>query len=107
MFNHFYRIKLPEYLGFSDKGFLPIISGFFAILLGVLLAFIGPLIGRKIQIFQNGQHIKIRVLPLVYMDLLSALSFPLVCIMFRMYLSDAGVRIHELCWTNFHGDIPP
>ncbi len=48
MFNHFYRIKLLEYLGFSGKGFVPIISGFFAILLWVLLAFIGPLIGRKI-----------------------------------------------------------
>ncbi|WP_174888500.1 PTS glucose transporter subunit IIBC [Candidatus Williamhamiltonella defendens] len=54
MFNHFYRIKLPEYLGFfSGKRFVPIISGFFAILLGVLLAFIWPPVGKKIQIFSE------------------------------------------------------
>ncbi|XNM83018.1 PTS transporter subunit EIIC [Escherichia coli] len=42
MFNRFYRIKLPEYLGFfAGKRFVPIISGLAAIFTGVVLSFIG------------------------------------------------------------------
>ena len=41
MFNRFYRIKLPEYLGFfAGKRFVPIISGLAAIFTGVILSFI-------------------------------------------------------------------
>ena len=41
MFNRFYRIKLPEYLGFfAGKRFVPIISGLAAIFTGVVLSFI-------------------------------------------------------------------
>ncbi len=40
MFNRFYRIKLPEYLGFfAGKRFVPIISGLAAIFTGVILSF--------------------------------------------------------------------
>lgn len=46
MFNRFYRIKLPEYLGFfAGKRFVPIISGLAAIFTGVILSFIWPPIG--------------------------------------------------------------
>ncbi|STQ59365.1 PTS system glucose-specific EIIBC component [Pseudescherichia vulneris] len=39
MFNRFYRIKLPEYLGFfAGKRFVPIISGLAAIFMGVILS---------------------------------------------------------------------
>ncbi|XPE66314.1 PTS transporter subunit EIIC [Shigella flexneri] len=42
MFNRFYRIKPPEYLGFfAGKRFVPIISGLAAIFTGVVLSFIG------------------------------------------------------------------
>lgn len=52
MFNRFYRIKLPEYLGFfAGKRFVPIVSGVTSIVLGVVLAFIWPPVGRLIQTF--------------------------------------------------------
>lgn len=52
MFNRFYRIQLPEYLGFfAGKRFVPIISGLAAILLGTALSFIWPPIGSLIQEF--------------------------------------------------------
>ncbi|QCI24991.1 PTS glucose transporter subunit IIBC [Buchnera aphidicola (Rhopalosiphum padi)] len=54
MFNKFYRIQLPEYLGFfAGKRFVPIISGLFAIFAGLILSFIWPSIGNKIQLFSE------------------------------------------------------
>ncbi|MDD7910945.1 PTS glucose transporter subunit IIBC [Pseudovibrio exalbescens] len=54
MFNRFYRIKLPDYLGFfAGKRFVPIITAFSAIALGVVLAFIWPPIGGAINAFSN------------------------------------------------------
>ncbi|EFV9994023.1 PTS glucose transporter subunit IIBC [Shigella sonnei] len=54
MFNRFYRIKLPEYLGFfAGKRFVPIISGLAAIFTGVVLSFIWPPIGSAIQTFSQ------------------------------------------------------
>ncbi|MBE5252988.1 PTS glucose transporter subunit IIBC [Mixta mediterraneensis] len=54
MFNRFYRIKLPEYLGFfAGKRFVPIISGLTAIVLGVVLSFIWPPVGAAIQTFSQ------------------------------------------------------
>lgn len=54
MFNRFYRIKLPEYLGFfAGKRFVPIISGLIAIFVGILLSFIWPPIGIAIQRFSE------------------------------------------------------
>lgn len=54
MFNRFYRIKLPEYLGFfAGKRFVPIISGLAAIFTGVILSFIWPPIGSAIQTFSQ------------------------------------------------------
>lgn len=52
MFNKFYKIQLPEYLGFfSGKRFIPIISGLSAIMLGLWLSLIWPPIGFIIQKF--------------------------------------------------------
>lgn len=54
MFNKFYRIQLPEYLGFfSGKRFVPIISGLSAIVIGVILSLIWPPIGNTIKIFSE------------------------------------------------------
>ena len=50
LFNKFYRISLPPYLGFfAGKRFVPIITAFSAIALGFVLAFIWPPIGHFIQ----------------------------------------------------------
>jgi len=54
-FNRFYRIKLPPYLGFfAGKRFVPIVTAFGAIALGVVLAFLWPPIGDFIQNTANG-----------------------------------------------------
>ncbi|MGI9277790.1 MAG: PTS glucose transporter subunit IIBC [Endozoicomonas sp.] len=54
MFNRFYKIKLPDYLGFfAGKRFVPIVTAFGAIALGIILAFIWPPIGSAIESFGN------------------------------------------------------
>lgn len=54
MFNRFYKIKLPEYLGFfAGKRFVPIITAFAAIGMGIVLSFIWPPIGNAIEAFGN------------------------------------------------------
>ncbi|XBC42110.1 MAG: PTS glucose transporter subunit IIBC [Buchnera aphidicola (Meitanaphis elongallis)] len=54
MFNKFYRIQLPDYLGFfSGKRFIPIVSGLSAIIVGLILSFIWPPIGNIIKIFSE------------------------------------------------------
>ena len=52
MFNRYYRIQLPDYLGFfAGKRFVPIVTGIFAILLGVILSFIWPPVQSVINNF--------------------------------------------------------
>lgn len=54
MFNRFFKIKLPEYLGFfAGKRFVPIVTAFGAIALGIILSFIWPPIGNAIDAFGN------------------------------------------------------
>ncbi|CAM3651441.1 PTS system glucose-specific EIICB component [Vibrio aerogenes CECT 7868] len=53
-FNRFYKIQLPDYLGFfAGKRAVPIITGFLAIILGVVLSFIWPPIGSAIAAFSD------------------------------------------------------
>jgi PTS system glucose-specific IIC component len=55
LFNRFFRIQLPQYLGFfAGKRFVPIITGFAGIALGIVLAFIWPPIGDLIENGANG-----------------------------------------------------
>ena len=54
MFNRFYRIQLPEYLGFfAGKRFVPIITGFSVIIAAVVLSFIWPPVGHAIDVFSQ------------------------------------------------------
>lgn len=54
MFNRYYKIQLPEYLGFfAGKRFVPIATGFLAIFLGVLLSFIWPPVQSLIDAFSQ------------------------------------------------------
>ncbi|MGL6027944.1 MAG: PTS glucose transporter subunit IIBC [Vibrio sp.] len=53
-FNHFYKIQLPEYLGFfAGKRAVPIITGFISIALGVMLSLIWPPVGVVIGSFSD------------------------------------------------------
>jgi PTS system glucose-specific IIC component len=53
-FNRFYKIQLPSYLGFfAGKRAVPIITAFSVILVGVVLSFVWPPIGRSIDDFSH------------------------------------------------------
>ncbi|NVD07025.1 PTS glucose transporter subunit IIBC [Vibrio sp. JPW-9-11-11] len=53
-FNRFFKIQLPEYLGFfAGKRAVPIITGFAAIGLGILLSVVWPPIGGAISSFSH------------------------------------------------------
>lgn len=50
LFNKYYRISLPQYLGFfAGKRFVPIVTSFAAIALGIILSFVWPPLGSGIQ----------------------------------------------------------
>ncbi|MCK5820024.1 MAG: PTS glucose transporter subunit IIBC [Psychromonas sp.] len=52
MFNRFYNIKLPDYLGFfAGKRAVPIMTGLTSIILGIGIALIWPTIGNAIRSF--------------------------------------------------------
>ncbi len=54
VYNRFYKIQLPAYLGFfAGKRSVPIITAFAVIAAGVILSFIWPPIGNAIQAFSN------------------------------------------------------
>ncbi|MBP3952410.1 glucose-specific PTS transporter subunit IIBC [Bacillus suaedae] len=57
MYNKYFNIELPSYLGFfAGKRFVPIATAFFALLLGVLLHFVWP----TVQLGMNGlSHIMV------------------------------------------------
>lgn len=53
-FNKFYRIQLPEYLGFfAGKRAVPIVTGFASIALGLILSVVWPPIGGAIGAFSD------------------------------------------------------
>ncbi|MEL7448224.1 MAG: PTS glucose transporter subunit IIBC [Pseudomonadota bacterium] len=54
IFNRYFRIQLPDYLGFfGGKRFVPIASAFVAIIVGVVMSFVWPPIGAAIDTFSN------------------------------------------------------
>jgi PTS system glucose-specific IIC component len=54
MFNKYFKIQLPSYLGFfAGKRFVPIATGFGAIFLGLILSVVWPPIGAKIAMFSE------------------------------------------------------
>ncbi|GAL03623.1 PTS system glucose-specific IIB / IIC component [Photobacterium aphoticum] len=54
LYNRFYNIKLPEYLGFfAGKRFVPIITGITAIGMGIILSYVWPPVGNMIDSFSH------------------------------------------------------
>ncbi|MBS1155506.1 MAG: glucose transporter subunit [Proteobacteria bacterium] len=54
LFNRYYRISLPPYLGFfAGKRFVPIVTAIAAIVLGAILSFVWPPIGGAIKSFSH------------------------------------------------------
>ncbi|HTH61212.1 MAG TPA: PTS glucose transporter subunit IIBC [Paraburkholderia sp.] len=54
MFNRYYRITLPPYLGFfAGKRFVPIVTAIGSIALGAILSFVWPPIGAGIKAFSH------------------------------------------------------
>jgi glucose PTS system EIICB or EIICBA component len=54
LFNRFFKLKLPPYLGFfAGKRSVPILTAFAAIVTGIILSVIWPPIGRAIDVFSH------------------------------------------------------
>lgn len=54
LFNRYFRLQLPPYLGFfSGKRSVPIMTAFAAIAVGVVLSFVWPPIGHRIDVFSR------------------------------------------------------
>lgn len=54
LYNRYRAVKLPDYLGFfGGKRFVPIITAFYATILGILLGFVWPLLQDGINTFGN------------------------------------------------------
>ncbi|MBE9608199.1 PTS glucose transporter subunit IIBC [Chitinilyticum piscinae] len=54
LFNKYYRIELPPYLGFfAGKRFVPIVTGIAAIFVGIILSFIWPPVQNVINSFSH------------------------------------------------------
>lgn len=78
MFNRFYKINLPPYLGFfSGKRFVPIITSFAAIALGIALVFIWPPIGGVIKSFSEWAAFKQPALAFTLYGVIERLLIPL------------------------------
>lgn len=54
LFNRYYRIQLPTYLGFfAGKRFVPIVTGLAAIFVGVILSLVWPTVQHGIDVFSH------------------------------------------------------
>ncbi|MCU4136875.1 PTS glucose transporter subunit IIBC [Buchnera aphidicola (Sitobion miscanthi)] len=107
MFNKFYRIQLPEYLGFfAGKRFVPIISGLSAILMGLILSIIWPPIGQGIQIFSQWAAYQNPILAFSLYGLVERALVPFGLhhiwnVPFQMQIGEYTNSIGQV----FHGDI--
>ncbi|MCX2958220.1 MAG: PTS transporter subunit EIIC, partial [Serratia symbiotica] len=107
MFNKFYRIQLPEYLGFfSGKRFVPIISGLSSIIVGLILAFIWPPIGYKIKLFSQWAAYQNPVLAFGIYGLVERILVPFGLhhiwnVPFQMQIGEYTNNFGQV----FHGDI--
>lgn len=108
MFNRFYKIKLPEYLGFfSGKRFVPIVSGFVAIFFGFILALIWPFIGNLIQTFSHWAAYQNPVIAFAIYGVVerSLVPFGLHHIWNFPFWMQIG-EFTNAAGQTFHGDIP-
>ncbi|QCI16026.1 PTS glucose transporter subunit IIBC [Buchnera aphidicola] len=107
MFNKFYRIQLPEYLGFfAGKRFVPIISGLSAILIGLILSIIWPPIGHSIKIFSKWAAYQNPILAFTLYGLVERALVPFGLhhiwnVPFQMQIGEYTNSIGQV----FHGDI--
>ncbi|MFQ9949961.1 MAG: PTS transporter subunit EIIC [Escherichia coli] len=107
MFNRFYRIKLPEYLGFfAGKRFVPIISGLAAIFTGVVLSFIWPPIGSAIQTFSQWAAYQNPVVAFGIYGFIERCLVPFGLHHIWTYLSRCRLVNTPTQQVSFHGDIP-
>ncbi|PPI86834.1 PTS glucose transporter subunit IIBC [Candidatus Pantoea edessiphila] len=108
MFNKFYRIILPEYIGFfSGKRFVPIVSGLVAIIIGILLAVIWPPVGFTIERFSQWAAYQNPVVAFGIYGLVERILMPLG--LHHIWNVPFQMQVGEFVNTSgqiFHGDIP-
>lgn len=109
LFNRFFRIKLPQYLGFfAGKRFVPIITAFAAIGLGILMSFIWPpiggLINRFAQAAAEGQNVPITVAIYGFVERL-LIPFGLHHVWNVPFFFQIGSFVDPITNQTVHGDI--
>lgn len=107
-FNRFYTIQLPEYLGFfAGKRFVPIVTGFSAIIIGLILTVVYPPIGHAIDAFGQWAAIKNPALAFGLYGFAERLLIPfglhhILNVVFQMQVGDFVTASGEV----LHGEIP-
>ncbi|UDG79276.1 PTS system glucose-specific EIICB component [Candidatus Ecksteinia adelgidicola] len=108
MFNRFFRIKLPDYLGFfSGKRCVPIMSGLAAIIFGIILSIIWPPIGTAVQVFSKWAAYQNPVLAFFLYGIIERALLPfgfhhIWNVPFQMQIGEFINATGQV----FHGDIP-
>ncbi|CUR53532.1 PTS system glucose-specific EIICB component [Serratia symbiotica] len=108
MFKRFFRIQLPECLGFfSGKRFVPIISGMTAIIIGIILSFIWPPIGTLIKVFSQWAAYQDPVIAFSLYGIIERILLPFGLhhiwnVPFQMQIGEFMNSTGQI----FHGDIP-
>ncbi|MBK4765205.1 MAG: PTS glucose transporter subunit IIBC [Pantoea sp. Brub] len=108
IFNKFYCINMPEYLGFfSGKRFVPIIAGLTSIVLGACLSFIWPPVSFFIKKFSYWAVYQNPLIAFSIYGIIERLLMPLGLhhiwnVPFQMQIGEFSNKFGQL----FHGDIP-
>ncbi|WDI78620.1 PTS glucose transporter subunit IIBC [Candidatus Purcelliella pentastirinorum] len=108
IFNRFHMIKLPEYIGFfSGNRFVPIMSGILSILIGIILSFIWPPVGKIIENFSHWAAYQNPIIAFSIYGIVerALIPFGLHHIWNVPFQMQVGDFINHLGQT-FHGDIP-
>lgn len=109
LFNRFYKVQLPPYLGFfAGKRSVPILTAFAAIVTGVVLGFIWPPIGRAIDAFSHWGATQNPAAAFTLYGVVerSLLPFGLHHIWNVPFQSQIGEFIDPVTKQVFHGEIP-
>ncbi|MGZ8491090.1 MAG: PTS transporter subunit EIIC, partial [Gemmatirosa sp.] len=109
LFNRFYRVQLPAYLGFfAGKRSVPLLTAFAAIGTGIVLSLIWPPIGRGIDVFSHWAATGNPAAAFSIYGVVerSLLPFGLHHIWNVPFQNQIGTFVHPLTGQIYHGEIP-
>ena len=109
LFNRFYRIQLPPYLGFfAGKRSVPILTAFAAIATGVVLSLVWPPIGHQIDVFSRWAATENPPVAFALYGVVerALIPFGLHHIWNVPFQNQIGTYIDPITRQVFHGEIP-